>query len=82
MNCSLKVGERLRGDSLSEGELRVLRLLAAGRSLNEVARELYLSPNTVNTHRRTIYRKLGTESRAEAVSEAKRLGILGQEEGA
>ena len=42
-----------------------VRVLASGASLSEVAHELYLSPNTVKTHRRTIYRKLGVSSRGE-----------------
>jgi LuxR family maltose regulon positive regulatory protein len=70
--------EGFRGERLSQSELRVLRLLAAGRSVNEVARELYLSPHTVKAHRRTIYRKLGTASRTEAVAQAERQGLLPQ----
>ena len=42
-----------------------MRALASGASLSGVARELYLSPNTVKTHRRRIYRKLGVTTRAE-----------------
>ena len=53
--------EGFLGEELSESELRVLRLLAEGRSLREVAGELYLSQNTVKSHRRTIYRKLGAQ---------------------
>jgi LuxR family maltose regulon positive regulatory protein len=67
--------EGFLGESLSESELRVLRLLAEGRSLREVSRELYLSSNTVKTHRRTIYRKLGVSSREEALLRAAELGI-------
>jgi LuxR family transcriptional regulator, maltose regulon positive regulatory protein len=63
------------GEPLSESELRVLRLLADGRSLREVARELFLSLNTVKTHRRTIYRKLGANTREEALERAAELGI-------
>ena len=43
-------------------------MLASGASLSEVARQLYLSPNTVKTHRRSIYRKLGVSTRAELLA--------------
>ena len=66
--------EGFLGDALSESELRVLRELAAGRSLREVAKELFLSLNTVKTHRRTIYRKLGVTTREEALARAAELG--------
>jgi len=45
-------------------------LLATDLSLPEIARELYLSTNTVKTHTRSIYRKLGVSSRGEAVKAA------------
>jgi LuxR family maltose regulon positive regulatory protein len=63
------------GQPLSEAELRVLALLAAGDSISDVARELYLAPTTVKTHRRTIYRKLGATTRQEAIARATALGI-------
>ena len=50
-------------DPLSERELEVLRLLGGTLSLPEVASELYVAHNTVKTHTRTIYRKLGAASR-------------------
>jgi LuxR family maltose regulon positive regulatory protein len=71
--------EGFLGDELSESELRVLRLLAEGRSLREVAGELYLSQNTVKTHRRTIYRKLGANTREEALERAAELELVGRE---
>lgn len=64
-----------RGEPLSEAELRVLSRLAAGRSVSEVARELYLAPTTVKTHRRAIYRKLGVTDRQAAVTRARELGL-------
>jgi len=63
------------GEPLSEAELRVLVLLVGGRSVSEVARELYLAPTTVKTHRRTIYRKLGVTDRREAIARAAELGL-------
>ena len=68
--------EGFLGEPLSESELRVLRLLVDGRSLREVSKDLFLSLNTVKTHRRTIYRKLGVSTREEAVSRARELEVL------
>jgi LuxR family transcriptional regulator, maltose regulon positive regulatory protein len=59
-------GPRLPSPELSDAERRILRLLATDLSLSEIGRELYLSTNTVKTHTRAIYRKLGVSSRAEA----------------
>jgi LuxR family maltose regulon positive regulatory protein len=67
--------EGFYGEPLSEAELRVLVLLTAGRSVSEVARELYLAPTTVKTHRRTIYRKLGVTNRHEAIARAAELSL-------
>jgi LuxR family maltose regulon positive regulatory protein len=67
--------EGFLGETLSESELRVLRLLVEGRSLREVSKELFLSHNTVKTHRRTIYRKLGVSTRKEALERATELGL-------
>jgi LuxR family maltose regulon positive regulatory protein len=54
-------------EELSERELTVLRHLAGDLSEREIAAELYLSFNTVHSHVKSIYRKLGVSSRAEAV---------------
>ena len=67
--------EGFLGEPLSESELRVFQRLAEGQSLREVAKDLYLSLNTVKTHRRTIYRKLGVSSRDEALARAAELGV-------
>ena len=61
---------------LSERELTVLRLLAGRLSQREIAAELYLSFNTVKSHTRSIFHKLGVASRAEAVDRARELGLL------
>jgi LuxR family maltose regulon positive regulatory protein len=63
-------------DPLTKGEMRVLRYLPTHLSRNEIANELYLSPNTVKTHMRHLYDKLGTHRRAEAVERARALGLL------
>jgi LuxR family maltose regulon positive regulatory protein len=62
----------------SEAELAVLRLLASDLTTREIGRELFVSANTVRSHTRAIYRKLGVTSRADAVARATALGLLGQ----
>lgn len=64
------------GDELTERELAVLRLLPGTLSLREVGGALFVSQNTVKTHVRGIYRKLGASSRAEAVARARQEGLL------
>jgi two-component system NarL family response regulator len=65
------------GTDLSVRERTVLRSIAAGHSYKEVAAELSLSTHTVHTHIKHIYEKLQVESRAEALREARRMGIVG-----
>jgi LuxR family maltose regulon positive regulatory protein len=67
--------DRLYGEPLSEAELRVLSLFAAGCSVSEVAHTLYLAPTTIKTHRRVIYRKLGVTTRQEAIARAEEQGL-------
>jgi DNA-binding CsgD family transcriptional regulator len=63
-------------ESLTHGEIRVLHYLPTNLSAREIAVELYLSVNTVKTHQRHLYEKLGAHSRAEAVEKARGLGLL------
>jgi LuxR family maltose regulon positive regulatory protein len=63
-------------EPLSDSELRVLRYLPTNLSAQEIANELYVSPNTVRTHIRHLYAKLGTHRRTEAVDRARALGLL------
>jgi len=62
--------------ALTEAELRVLRLLPTHLSVPAIAGRLYVSPNTVKTHVRAVYRKLDASSRAEAVAHASAAGLL------
>ncbi|HKA85571.1 MAG TPA: LuxR C-terminal-related transcriptional regulator [Acidimicrobiales bacterium] len=62
-------------DPLSERERTVLRLLASRLTSTEIARELYLSVNTVRSHVKAIYRKLGVNARVDAVKRGHALGI-------
>jgi LuxR family transcriptional regulator, maltose regulon positive regulatory protein len=69
--------ERLsQPEELSPSELRVLRYLPTNLTRPEIAGELYVSINTVNTHIRNIYSKLGVRDRSSAVSRARELRLL------
>jgi len=61
---------------VTEREKQVVRLMADGHSNRAIAQSLYLSEATVKTHLVRIYRKLGVDNRAAAVSEAVRRGLL------
>ena len=63
-------------DELSDAELRVVRYLPSNLQAPEIASELFVSTNTVRTHLRHIYAKLGVHGRAEAVARARELGLL------
>lgn len=64
-------------DPLSQRELEVLELVAAGTTNREAAARLFISEATVKTHLLNIYAKLGVGDRAAAVAEAFRRGLLG-----
>ena len=64
------------GEPLSTREVEVLRQLADGLSKREVATELFVSYNTVHSHVRAIYRKLGVASRDAAIDRARDEGLL------
>jgi LuxR family transcriptional regulator, maltose regulon positive regulatory protein len=61
---------------LSRSEIRVLRYLPTSLSMPEIANELPVSHNTVRTHMRHMYAKLGTHRRADTVARARGLGLL------
>jgi LuxR family maltose regulon positive regulatory protein len=69
---------RVRGldEQLTDSETRVLRYLPTNLTGPEIAAELWLSVNTVSTHTRHLYAKLGVHSRHEAVDRARALGLL------
>jgi len=64
------------GPVLSERERQVLDGFARGRSIPQLAAELYLAASTIKTHAQRLYRKLGVSDRAAAVAEAMRRGLL------
>ena len=63
-------------EPLTSRELTVLRYLQSMMSTAEIAEVLYLSVNTVKTHLKSIYRKLGTGRRRDAVERARELQLL------
>jgi LuxR family maltose regulon positive regulatory protein len=67
---------RAVSEELTSKELEILRLLATRLSRREIGQRLYVSLNTVKTHQRAVYRKLGVENRSAAVSRARELGLL------
>ncbi|MCC6975738.1 MAG: helix-turn-helix transcriptional regulator [Anaerolineae bacterium] len=81
LRASGKVEERTPiyqglSDSLSEREIEVLRLLRSDLDGPEIARELVVSLNTIRTHTKNIYTKLGVNSRRAAVRRAEELGLF------
>jgi LuxR family maltose regulon positive regulatory protein len=63
-------------EALSDREIGVLRYLPTNLTGPEIARELYVSRNTVRTHVRHLYEKLGTHTRADTVARGRALGLL------
>jgi LuxR family maltose regulon positive regulatory protein len=66
----------VEGDPLTARELDILRLLQGPMSLQQIAGELYLSFNTVKTHTRAVYRKLGAHTRSDAVRAGRRQHLI------
>jgi LuxR family transcriptional regulator, maltose regulon positive regulatory protein len=63
-------------EPLSDRELTALRYLASRLTYREIASELYISVNTLKSHVKAIYRKLGASTREEAVQTARQIGLL------
>jgi LuxR family maltose regulon positive regulatory protein len=64
------------GELLSDREIDVLRLLAAGQSYKEVGQSLFLSLNTVQFHVKSIYRKLSVNKRGHAILKAREMNLV------
>ncbi|GLY00905.1 MULTISPECIES: helix-turn-helix transcriptional regulator [Actinoplanes] len=73
MGDAAPAGRRL---TLTERELQVLRGMADGKSNAEIGRELFVSEDTVKTHARRLFRKLGARDRAHAVAAGFRAGLV------
>ncbi len=71
--------DRAGYDSLTDREREVLRLIAQGKTLPEIAQHLYLSPHTVQTHRDHIMKKLDLHNKAELIKYAIRKGLVDTE---
>jgi two-component system nitrate/nitrite response regulator NarL len=62
--------------ALTQREQEILKLIATGKSLPEIAKDLYLGVTTVKTHVQHLYEKLGVSDRAAAVASAMRRGLI------
>jgi LuxR family maltose regulon positive regulatory protein len=69
-------GHGMLPESLSERELDILRLIATGRSNQEIAEILVIAISTVKSHINNLYGKLGTNRRTEAIAIAREQGLL------
>jgi DNA-binding NarL/FixJ family response regulator len=69
-------GRGRSGIGLTERELQVLLGMAEGKSNAEIGRELFVSEDTVKTHARRLFRKLGARDRAHAVAAGFRAGLV------
>ena len=72
-SASLDLGQL---EELSDRELSVLRMMSGNLSQREMGNQLFISFNTVKTHSKNIYRKLGVTGRSEAVTRARQLDLL------
>lgn len=73
---SLTESTRFRLNTLSTKENAVLTAIAAGATVKQVANDMHLSPHTINDRLKSIYRKLGINSRAEAAQIAAKAGLI------
>ena len=71
-----KLADRVSGETLSEREIEVLKLMAQGKSNKEIATALFITEGTVKSHGKSIFTKMSVSSRTEAVAEATRRGFL------
>jgi DNA-binding NarL/FixJ family response regulator len=68
--------ERSLAEPLTEREVRVLQHLRGTQTLGEIAQDLNVSKNTIKSHTKAIYRKIGAADRGDAIRRGKELGIL------
>jgi DNA-binding CsgD family transcriptional regulator len=61
---------------LTHREKEIIRKLSEGKNFNEIAELLYLSPHTINTHKRNILKKLGCKNTTELVARCIREGVI------
>ncbi|MDV6278657.1 response regulator transcription factor [Rhodococcus erythropolis] len=73
-----EIRQRARGDAtlLTKRELQVVQLIALGRTVAQIAEELFLAPTTIKSHIQKLYEKLGVSDRGSAVAVAMRRKLL------
>ncbi|MFA5703624.1 MAG: response regulator transcription factor [Advenella sp.] len=71
-----KAGQELHAVNLTQREHQILNLVASGLSNQEIANHIFLSRHTVETHIRSVYRKLAVTNRTKAISRAREMGLL------
>jgi len=76
MASEIRLRKQDDAPALTPREQEILHLIAAGKSLPEIAKELYLGLTTVKTHVQHLYGKLGVSDRAAAVAIAMRRGLI------
>jgi two-component system NarL family response regulator len=76
VHLAMKLADRVSGETLSEREIDVLKLMALGKSNKEVGVTLFISEGTVKSHVKSIFAKLNVISRTEAVANATRRGLI------
>ena len=76
VHLAAKLAQRVSGQSLSEREIDVLKLMAQGKSNKEIGSALFISEGTVKSHVKGIFAKMNVISRTEAVASATRRGLI------
>ena len=76
VHLAAKLAQRVSGESLSEREIDVLKLMAQGKSNKEIGSALFISEGTVKSHVKGIFAKMNVISRTEAVASATRRGLI------
>ena len=75
-DLAAKLAQRVSGETLSEREIDVLKLMAQGKSNKEIGSALFISEGTVKSHVKAIFAKMNVISRTEAVASATRRGLI------
>ena len=76
VHLAAKLAQRVGGETLSEREIDVLKLMAQGKSNKEIGSVLFISEGTVKSHVKAIFAKMNVISRTEAVANATRRGLI------
>jgi DNA-binding CsgD family transcriptional regulator len=66
----------MKGNIFSSREFEIIRLIESGLSTDEIGNKLFLSPHTINTHRRNILGKSGKQTIADLIYDLKERGFL------